>query len=60
MSKTSTMLSQLKSLKMMGLSPIVSDQVRDLRKSEIDASIKSRMLMVTTGIGSMFALQNER
>lgn len=42
---------------MVGLDQITSDQIRDQRKSEIEASVKSRMLMVATAIGSMFTLR---
>ena len=52
-STTSVMLSQLKSLKMVGLDTIASNQIRVLRKAEIHASIKSRMLMVITAIGGI-------
>ena len=55
--KTSSTLSQIKAIKMIGLEDSVSCQIRDIRATEIQRSIKARLLSIVynaTGEASQF------
>ena len=45
-SATSSMLGQIKGIKMMGLSPFFSDHIQGLRQKEINLSLKFRYIIV--------------
>ena len=54
--KTSTTLTQLKAMKMVGLEHIASREIEDLRNVEIEYSIKARVLACMVNMTGTFLL----